>query len=215
MSCISYVFLYAVVVDEFSVAEAASRLGVSKVQIGRLIANGDLDATRFGRAWAIDRASLFRYAALHPPSGRPLNASNAWRRLEQARPTSVSDIEQLAVTCRRRAQRLSAWVPPVKHQSLLHDALVVPSGVVAAAALGAPVDEHPPFQIYVRLRDWPTIRAKYRADEQHSEPNVVVRIAPDDAPVFHNGGVDHVVAAVDLVSEREHRIAAELLAVSP
>ena len=63
MSCVSNVFLYAVFGDEFSVAEAASRLGVSKVQIGRLIANGDLDATRFGKAWAIERASLFGTAA--------------------------------------------------------------------------------------------------------------------------------------------------------
>jgi excisionase family DNA binding protein len=203
-----------VVVDEFNVAEAASRLGVSRVQIGRLIANGDLDATRFGRAWAIDRASLFRYAALHPPSGRPLNASNAWLRLQCARPGSISDLEQLAVICRRRARRLSAWMPPATHPSLLHDALVVPSGVVAAAALGAPVDERPPFQIYVRHHDWPTISAKYRADEKHFEPNVVVRIAPDDAPVFGDSGVDRVVAGVDLVSEREHRIAGELLAVS-
>ena len=110
--------------------------------------------------WAIDRESVYRYAALHPAAGRPLGPRAAWTQLLHSRPRSLHEVEQLAIACRRRARR------------------VVPSGVVAAARSGAPVDERPPFQVYVRQGDWDAIHAHYRVDQQHSAPNAVFRVAP-------------------------------------
>lgn len=201
-------------VDEFSAAEAAAVLGVSRVQIGRLIASDELEARRFGRAWAIDRESVYRYAALHPAAGRPLGPRAAWTQLLHSRPSSLSEVEQLAIACRRRARRVGAWVPPGILGDLLDDERVVPSGVVAAARSGAAVDERPPFQVYVRRGDWDAIQAHYRVDQHHSAPNVVFRVAPDEAPVFHDRLPHWVVAATDLVAEREHRVAAELMKVT-
>ncbi len=200
--------------DEFSASEAAAVLGVSRVQIGRLIASDELEARRFGRAWAIDRESVYRYASLHPGAGRPLGPRAAWTQLLHTRPASLSEVEHLAVICRRRARRVGAWVPSVVLSELLEDERVVPTGVVAAARLGASVDERPPFQLYVRRGDWDAMQTLYRVDQQHSAPNVVFRIAPDDAPVFHDHLPRWVVVAIDLVAEREHRVAAELMKVA-
>lgn len=96
---------------------------------------------------------------------------------------------------------------------LIADRRVVESGVGAAARLGAAVDVRPPLQVYVRQSHWAAIGREYRVDRAHSEPNVVFRIAADEA-LDDVERLQRSVVLVDLVSEREHRVANGLVRVS-
>lgn len=55
----------------YTTAEAADILGVSVRRVSALIASGDLQAQRFGRAWMIDERSVRDRATLKPAAGRP------------------------------------------------------------------------------------------------------------------------------------------------
>lgn len=56
----------------YTTKEAAERLGVSARRVNALIQAGTLAATRFGRSWMIDEASVDEYAAVPRKVGRPL-----------------------------------------------------------------------------------------------------------------------------------------------
>jgi excisionase family DNA binding protein len=53
-----------------SVAEAAHRAGITDRHVRRLIRDGVIQATRIGRAWLVDTASVAAYQR-HPTMGRP------------------------------------------------------------------------------------------------------------------------------------------------
>jgi len=53
-----------------SVTEAASRAGLSRVHIRRLLIAGLVKGQQIGRAWAVDEKSLDRYTANPPKPGR-------------------------------------------------------------------------------------------------------------------------------------------------
>lgn len=197
--------------NEISVNEAAEQLGVSAIQVGRLIGFGELRAQRFGKAWAVDRKSVQRYADMRARSGRPLPVKSAWKRLLAAHPKSIDDVADLARQSRRRGVRLEGAVSPGKFSALLADGRVVVSGVAAAAQHGAAVDEHPPHIIYVQRSDVGSVISDYRIDENHSSPNVVVWVVDDSCWPFDAPVVPPVVALVDLVNEGDHRSARELL----
>lgn len=199
--------------DAIDVDDAAKLLGVSGRQVRRLIDRGDIAASLFGSSWAIDRDSVYRYRDLRPNRGRPLSPDGAWRAILHADVRSLDDAQQLAIASRRRADRVEARVPPGRIDALIADRRVVESGVGAAARLGAAVDVRPPFQVYVRESDWVDIEREYRIDRAHSEPNVVFRIAADEA-LDDVERLPRSVLLVDLVSEREHRVASELVRVS-
>ncbi|MHA7209565.1 excisionase family DNA-binding protein [Arthrobacter sp. MDT1-65] len=59
-----------------SVAEASRRMGVTGARVRQLIAAGDLPATRVGRAWVLDAATVARYSPRR--HGRPITESSAW-----------------------------------------------------------------------------------------------------------------------------------------
>lgn len=198
--------------EVISVQSAAQLLGVSGRQIRRLIERGDIAASPFGNSWAIDRGSVNRYRELRPGRGRPLSPKAAWRAILEADIQSLDDAHRVAIAGRRRSERVQARVPPGRLEALSADRRVIESGVGAASLLGAAVDVRPPLQVYVRQSDWAEVDREYRVDREHSEPNVVFRLATDDVL----DGVDPLprsVVLVDLVSESEDRVAAELLRV--
>ena len=199
--------------EAIDVDDAAKLLGVSGRQVRRPIDRGDIAASLFGSSWAIDRDSVYRYRDLRPNRGRPLSPDGASRALRNADIRSLDEAHQLAIASRRWAGRVAARVPPARIDALIVDRRVIESGVGAAARLGAAVDLRPPFQVYVRQSHWAGIEREYRIDRSRSEPNVVFRVAADEAL----DGVQPLprsVVLVDLVSEREHRVASELARVS-
>lgn len=197
--------------NEFSVKEAAEQLGVSAIQVGRLIAVGELRAQRFGKAWAVDRQSVQRYSQMRAGRGRPLPVGSAWERLLSAHPRSIDEVADLARQCRRRGVRREGSVSPGKFSSLLADSRVVVSGVAAAGRHGAAVDENPPHVVYVRRSDLDSVISKYRIDRDHSSPNLIMWVVDDERWPFAGSVVSAVVALVDLVAEGDRRSARELL----
>jgi excisionase family DNA binding protein len=199
-------------VNELSVKEVADQLGVSEIQVGRLIGFGELRAQRFGKAWAVDRRSVQRYHVMRAGRGRPLAAASAWPSLLEAEPHSIDDAIELARRCRRRAERFEGAVSPGKFGALLSDRHVVVSGVAAAAVHGAAVDENPPHVVYAKRSQFDALVKRYRIDADHSAPNRVVFIVDDEHWPFESRVAPPVVALVDLVSEADHRSAREVLA---
>jgi excisionase family DNA binding protein len=62
--------------------DAAERLGVSRRQVQRLIASGELAAQRTaGDAWLVDALALNALARARPSRGRPWTAETAWAAL--------------------------------------------------------------------------------------------------------------------------------------
>lgn len=198
-----------------SVQQAAGRLEVSEIQVRRLIAAGELDADRFGRSWQIDLGSLQRYVDLRPAVGRPLGADRAWGELLSANPSSLDDARRLANRVRRRAVRRLARAAPGEVAHLIDDARIRVSGASAAASLGAPVQDRPPFAIYVDAKNFDRVVADHVLLLDPDEHNLVIRIADhlDDRLPDHVAPA--VVALIDLVDDRDDRSAREVLPLVP
>lgn len=104
-----------------STAEAAERLGVSRRQVQRLIAAGELPAQRTaGDAWLVDPVALNALNRARPARGRPWTEETAWAALWWLSGLDVGwlgartearlrerlrhvDPSSLVVACRRRA----------------------------------------------------------------------------------------------------------------
>lgn len=190
-------------------------LGVSRMQISRLIAAGEIRAERFGSVLQVDLDSVHRYQDLRPNPGRPLSAALAWEMLRDAHPRDLDDVRALAVQVRRRADRHELRVLPGSLGRVLEDRRVIVSGAAAAAHGGAAVQDRAPVDVYVRRSDYDALVVDHRM-RRGGDPNVIVRVAPDDAWLFeHARYAPMVVAMVDLVDDRDDRSASEVLRVRP
>jgi hypothetical protein len=196
--------------DMMPVAAVATWLGVPVQNVRRLIGSGELDGRRLGRDWLVDRRSVLRYRELRPGRGRPLSSRQAWATLLTAEPHTIEDARELAVQCRRRAERQPARVLPGVLGGLLDHDAVVQSG---AAIFSAPVGQYRP-QAYLRDDDLPQLQEEFRLDLTGAEANVLLRVVPhDDWPFAESDRiVPEVVGLVDLVDEREERWVRDSLA---
>ena len=68
-----------------SVAEAAKRLGVSRIQVHHYIRSGRLRAAKIGARWVIEAASLDAFAKHRPARGNPEFGPNFWKRRKKVR----------------------------------------------------------------------------------------------------------------------------------
>lgn len=194
-----------------SSAQAARMLGVSRMQISRLVDAGELVAERFGNAWQIDLDSVHRYADLRPERGRPLSAARAWTALRTELPRTLDDASVLAIRVRRRAERRPSRVLPGDLERYRQDSRCVQSGSAVASRL-APVSDGPPHSSYVRRSDYEEVARDYALADDAANPNVILRIVDDDVwPFADLAEAPPVVALVDLVDERDDRSARELV----
>ena len=88
-----------------SVAEAASRLGVSVSRVHQRIADGSLSAERVGSQWVVDELSLLRVAERRAP-GSPLSTRSAWAVIAMAEGDQEALAGLTAVERARAAVRL-------------------------------------------------------------------------------------------------------------
>lgn len=185
------------------VAAVGELLEIPVQNVRRLIGSGELEGRRFGRDWLVDRRSALRYRELRPGRGRPLSARQAWATLLAAEPHTIEDARELAVQCRRRAERQPARVLPGLLGGLLDHGAIVPTG---AAIFSAPAGQYRP-QAYLRDDDLPQLQEEFRLDLAGTEANVLLRVVPhDDWPFTESDRiVPPVVGLVDLVDEREER----------
>lgn len=210
------VLIDSVVGVKVTAREAAQRLGVSKMQISRLIDAGEISADRFGNSWQVDLDSVHRYDDLRPKVGRPFDPSQAWSQLQSASaPTSVDAVKAIAIRVRRRAERCPSFVVPGELAGFLADDLVVCSGVSAAAEHGAAVQNRPPFAVYVRTSDLESVAREYAVNVGADDPNVIIRVVANDVWPFEKRQrfASPLIALVDLVDDRDDRSAREMLAV--
>lgn len=63
---------------DIAVKDAAQRLGVSESRIRQLLAAGDLNGRRIGRAWLVDGDDVARLQGQQRRSGRPVGPKRAW-----------------------------------------------------------------------------------------------------------------------------------------
>lgn len=203
-----------------SAQQAADALGVSRMQISRLVRQGDLRASRLGNALLIDADSVSEYRELRPERGRPLSARSAWARIaaESARLDAAgderNDIEaahHLAIIARRRAERRSYRALPNRVPALLADPRIVLSGADAGQHQGAPVRPGEPHPVYVSDNDVDQLVADHRLRDGGAEPNVVVRVVSPDAWILGHRTAPPLVAAIDALDDGDARSAAEML----
>jgi excisionase family DNA binding protein len=199
----------------YNVRQASQILGVSAMQVGRLIAQGDLDASRFGRSWAIAEDSVHRYSTSRPPKGRPLSTESAWYVLRFARPQSLVEASLLAVRCRRRSTTLNVRVVPGLLNGALTDSRVVVSGADAGLAHHAAITVGAQHVVYVRRSEVAPFLADHRASSGAASPNLMVRIVDDASwPFSDERIVPAHVAAIDLIDIGDERSAVEVLAAA-
>ena len=198
---------------KLSVAQAADALGVSHVQVGRLIDAGELDAKRFGRSWSIDPDSLRRYRLLRPQPGRPLSEWASWQRvLDAAPPANIDEVIDLARLVRRRSRNERLRILPALDGRIEADPRVHHGGAHAAIHHGAGIGRPNQRDIYISATDADVFRADLRATPNADDPNVVLRIV-DEPMAFTDKFVPPIVAVLDLLDAADTRAAAEALRV--
>ena len=193
------------------VQQASEILGVSAAQVGRLIARGELVATKWGAAWMVDAASVHRYASTRPERGRPYLPERAWAELLSSDVRTMDEAKKLAVLCRRRAERHGVRVIPGFLDSLRQDPRVVLSGVDAGRKFNAMVTVSPPVDVYLHVNDVEKVFKKYVSADHVTDPNVIIRVVESDVLQQFERHVPLIVALVDLVAEGDYRSAQEVL----
>lgn len=201
--------------DVLNVRQAANLLDVSEMQIGRLIRQGDLQASRFGRSWALEAASVHQYNHLRPHRGRPLSAPAAWEQLRHARPANLDQAKQVAAESRRRAGRHRLRVIPGLLAEAIADPAVVQGGADAALHHGASVSSPDVHVIYLAASHIQAFVADHHAGAAEDDANLIVRDVPDDlwSAVAADRYVSLPVAIADLLDLGDLRSAAEALRV--
>lgn len=203
-----------------SAQQAADALGVSRMQVSRLVRQGDLRASRLGNSLVVDPDSVSEYRDLRPARGRPLSPRNAWERIlrESMRLDAVDNerdrmeaARQLAIVARRRAQRHSYRVLPNRIPALLDDPRVVLSGSDAGERHGAPVRSGDPHVIYVSVDDLSVLVDDHRLRDDQGDPNMIVRAVESGEWILSNRVAPPLVAAIDALDESDARAALEIL----
>ncbi|CAN5552442.1 hypothetical protein BH24ACT5_BH24ACT5_06580 [soil metagenome] len=198
---------------QLSVDQAADALGVSNMQIGRLIDAGELEARRFGRSWSIDPDSLRRYRFLRPRRGRPLSEQAAWHRvLDAEAPANIDEAIDLARLVRRRSRNERLRILPDFDGRIDDDPRVHHGGARAAIHYGAGIGRPDQRDIYIGASDADSFRTEYRANPTAGDPNVVLRVV-EEPMVFGDKFVPPIVAVLDLLDAADTRAAAEALRV--
>jgi excisionase family DNA binding protein len=205
-----------------STVEAAQRLGVSRRQVQRLIAAGDLPAQRTaGDAWLVDALALNALNRARPSRGRPWTEETAWAALlwlsgldagwlgarTEARLRQRLrrlDASALAIACRRRATT-HRYRTSDSFLVALRDAVALSGASVATAAdFGLAADETG-VDGYCDREMLDDLVARFHLTPD-TRGNVTLRVA--DAPpagLFDRAAMPAAVIALDLAESLEVR----------
>jgi hypothetical protein len=100
---------------QMTTATAADRLGVSQRQVERLIASGELPASRTASdAWVVDALALNALARARPARGRPWSTGTAWAALWHLSGLEADWLDQ------RSARRLVERLRSLDADGLVH-----------------------------------------------------------------------------------------------
>jgi hypothetical protein len=206
--CVDAISSLGPIPDEImTLAEAATRIGISRRRAQDLIATGQLPARRHRNAWLVSaKAVLFANRVLRHAAGHPLSERGAWELIShqlESCSADPSEHDYLRRRVRDRARHSFAIVHPASLRALRRDRRVVLSGRDAAAAHGAPVDPGNPLDAYVRVSDVASLRAQYQCDDSFENANLYLHAVDDDAWPFKEGCrfVSVAVAWLDLADQ--------------
>jgi excisionase family DNA binding protein len=218
-----------------TVGQAAERLGVGQEQVRRLIRAGKLAARRVGRTLVLDEDAVDGRARLPITAGRALAPRPVWAALwllsgedvdwlppaERSRLVARLrgyDAERLVAASRDRAERYDLRVLPAYRQRVLAADGVVPSGLTAAAAVGADiVAADSANEVYCSAGTLAMLRRELGLSER-GETNLVVRVPRyDRLDLTGRTHMPAAVVAVDLAESadvRTRRAGLDLLAAA-
>lgn len=212
--------------DAVDVRAAARRLGVSRPEVYRLIATGQLEAHKFADRWLISAAALRRASLAPRPSGRPIAITAAWellrlisllevsaevspsRRAQLRRHLRGDDERELAGRLRHRAARHPLFVHPAVMERLREDQRLLRSGEAALAEVGADLvaGSGREMEGYVLRRDVAGLVDTHDLLEGTGVDNVVLHVVPDSvAPPQRLGVAAPAVVALDLIESGNSR----------
>jgi len=129
-------------VDDFTVAEVASRLGVHVTRVHQLLDSGELTGRKVSGVWLIRSADVARYASREAAPGRPPGPMRAWGLLDML---AGGRAEWLTASARSQTRRQIAllqgadaprWRKALRGRSELHRCLAHPSAIIR-------IDERP------------------------------------------------------------------------
>ena len=188
----------------FTVLEAASTLGVSRVRVEHMIRNNQFHPERIGNQWIIPRHEVFRAHRVRRRSGRPFTPDTCW-----------SVIDELDIGSRSSAWLHDNWdrlSPRAVHTTgrmlpeLINDVftndLVVVGGAHAANAHGANArGRTPPVDIYIDERKAAAYMKQIGLRIATADPNATIHAVPQQwwTELAKNRVVSLAVAFVDLM----------------
>ncbi len=183
-----------------SVHDVSKRLGVSERRVRAMIASGRLPATRVGRSWVVDAASLARVDGFRP-SGRPLGTLTAWDELLDHGPPPPFDVGMARSRYRRRAEIRRVDSPQA--EAAVADDVVASGGWTAAMRHDASIDEDPSaaFVVYVSATEVDAWQERHWLVPSDAGP-IVVEVIPQTVAERFGSEPGRIVpprvAAVDL-----------------
>jgi excisionase family DNA binding protein len=204
--------------------EAAERLGVSAHEVRRLVASGDLAATRAGRTILVDDAAVRARLRSRTGRGRALAPATAWAALLEASGERAAwlerstksrlrrwlrerDPELIAVACRRRAERRELNVLPTYDDAVMSARGVVTGGISAADQLASQISDvgAGTSEMYCSRHTLDALTRDFGLTGT-GRPNLIVRIPTfDDASVLGRPVMPVAVVAVDMSESADAR----------
>jgi excisionase family DNA binding protein len=212
--------------DPLSVPEAARILGLSPARVRALVVAGQLQGTKIGGRWVVERAAVEARKRHRGPGGRPFSPHNAWAMLALASGEDVEGVdpsvrsrlrralvlealEELGPRLSRRAESRFFDAHPGEISYILADPELVGTGISAAAEYGLDLVSGQEADGYLRastLKEFAAAHALFPADPMG---NVRLRLVPDESWRFlgHRSVAPLAVVALDLTEDPDPRSA--------
>lgn len=206
-----------------SVADVASRLGVTASRVRALAESGQLAGEKVGRHWVFSPADVDRWRNRVRAGGRPLAPSAAlgllyelsgeraswlervarWKVLHSQ---AASDLALLVPRAARRAERVERRAHPSDLPRLAAEPGVVRGGVSAVRDVGIDLVAPGAVELYLDKKAAERLIRRYSLAPS-SEPNVVLHVLDRSEPLDGRDAMPLGVVVVDLIESGDPRAA--------
>jgi excisionase family DNA binding protein len=218
-----------------TVPQVADQLGLHPSRVRRLIAAGDLAASKVGRDWLIDEPSVDRLRTADRPRGRPVAPAHAWAILwlasgdPQLQAMAADWLEPWAASRLRRALDSGTWrlrLPLLRRRAqlrhmrarasdiptLLAHPRLVATGTSASHIYGFGSQVLGIVEAYVAVDQIDAVQRHFRLAGGGTQPNVAVHVVNEPWPFPQGTRVAPAIAvAADLAeADDPHRRAAAM-----
>lgn len=217
---------------EITVKGAAERLGVSEPRVRQLLASGNIEGRRLGRAWLVSAESVAQLQERNRPPGRPLGSRRAWglldllaggeaswlssparSQLKAGMPRLIdADPDQWRAALRGRNEVMRCQAHPAVIPRLMSREGVLPAGlaVIAGRRFDLTAGPRDIDQVYVDPEVWTVVSSTLAIrvagqDNPGLAPNLTVFQPRIAWPFGGRTGLPDSVLAADLLESAEPR----------